>query len=136
VASVLVVDDDAAVRTTVRLVLERGGHTVAVAGDGHAGVARLAAGGIDLLIVDLFMPGMDGIETIRQVRHHHPDLPVIVVSGAAADIAAPGRPDFLGMAVKLGAVRSIQKPFKPRDMIKAVEECLAGAAPARHSGGR
>jgi CheY-like chemotaxis protein len=128
VASVLVVDDDPAVRTTVKLMLERDGHTVAVAADGRAGIAALAGGAIHLLIVDLFMPGMDGIETIREVRKRAPKLPVIVMSGAAANVAAPGGPDFLAMAVKLGAIRSVQKPFKPRDITQLVQDCLAEAA--------
>jgi CheY-like chemotaxis protein len=93
----------------------------------------IKAGGIDLLIVDIFMPGMDGIETIREVRQHQPDLPAIVISGTSlggTDLHAPGlqAPDFLAMAVKLGAVRSLQKPFKPRDIITAVDQCLGGAA--------
>jgi CheY-like chemotaxis protein len=85
------------------------------------------AGGVDLLIVDIFMPGMDGIETIREVRQHQPDLPAIVISGTS--LGGPGlqAPDFLAMAVKLGAVRSLQKPFKPRDIIAAVGQCLGDA---------
>jgi len=131
VASVLVVDDDPAVRTTIRLVLERDGHKVSVAADGRAGLAALAGGGIDLLIVDLFMPGMDGLETLREVRRHHADLPVIVISGTS--LAGPGTeaPDFLAMAIKLGAVRSVQKPFKPRDIIDSVQACLGNAATPR-----
>jgi CheY-like chemotaxis protein len=134
VANILVVDDDPAVRTTIRLVLERAGHTVAMAADGFAGMEALAAGGIDLLIVDLFMPGMDGLETIREVRKHRPDLPAIVISGTSLagpvlQEPAPKSPDYLAMAVKLGAVRSIQKPFKPRDIVGAVRQCLGEAEP-------
>ena len=130
-ARVLVVDDDPAVRATVKLVLEREHHAVAVAADGRAALAALAAGGIDLLVLDLFMPGMDGLETLREVRKHQPNLPVIVMSGAAIDGERTPTPDFLGMAVKLGAVRSVAKPFKPRDIIAAIAECLSGAAAGR-----
>jgi len=126
VSNILVIDDDPAVRMTIRLVLEREGHTVKQATDGLAGMRAIKAGGIDLLIVDIFMPGMDGIETIREVRQHQPDLPAIVISGTSV---GPGleAPDFLAMAVKLGAVRSLQKPFKPRDIIAAVDQCLGDA---------
>jgi CheY-like chemotaxis protein len=126
-ASILVIDDDPAVRMTIKLVLEREGHAVAVAADGLAGLRTLDGGGIDLLIVDIFMPGMDGIETIREVRKRRPDLPVIVMSGTSLDGSGVQAPDYLAMAVKLGAVRSVQKPFKPRDMIRTVQEGLGGA---------
>jgi CheY-like chemotaxis protein len=132
-ANVLVVDDDPAVRTTIRLVLERAGYRVSVASDGRAGLTALAAGGIDLLVVDLFMPGMDGLETLREVRKHHVDLPVIVISGTSLDLPGQMAPDFLAMAVKLGAVRSLQKPFKPADIIGAVAACLGNAAPTRRA---
>jgi len=132
VSNILVIDDDPAVRMTLKLVLEREGHVVALAADGRAGMKAIKAGGVDLLIVDIFMPGMDGIETIREVRQHQPDVPAIVISGTSLDgpgLRAPGlqAPDFLAMAVKLGAVHSIQKPFKPRDIIGAVRHCLGDA---------
>ena len=131
-ASVLVVDDDPAVRMTVKLVLERAGHRVSAAPDGRAGLAALAAGGIDLLVVDLFMPGMDGLETLRETRKRQADLPVIVMSGTSIDAPGQPAPDFLAMAVKLGAVSSLQKPFKPRDIVDAVAACLThGTAPRR-----
>ena len=129
-ANILVIDDDQAVRMTIRLVLEREGHTVKLATDGLAGMKAIKAGGIDLLIVDIFMPGMDGIETIREVRQHQPDLPAIVISGTSiggAQAPGLGAPDFLAMAVKLGAVRSLQKPFRPRDILAAVDQCLGEA---------
>jgi CheY-like chemotaxis protein len=136
VSNILVIDDDPAVRMTIRLVLERESHTVKLAADGPAGIKAIEAGGIDLLIVDIFMPGMDGIETIREVRSHQPDLPAIVISGASVDgpgLHAPQSqaPDSLAMAVRLGAVRSLHKPFKPRDLIAAVSQCLGGAETRR-----
>jgi CheY-like chemotaxis protein len=134
VASILVVDDDPAVRATIALLLERSGHRVAVAADGRTGVAALAAGDVDMLIVDLFMPGMDGIETIREVRKHQPELPIIVMSGTVIDTPSPSAPDFLAMAVKLGAVRSIQKPFKPRDILKTIEDLLGHETPSQRCG--
>ena len=130
-SKILVIDDEPAVRMTIRLVLEREGHTVALATDGLAGMKAIEAGGIDLLIVDIFMPGMDGIETLREVRKHQPDLPAIVISGTSLPGPEAQAPDFLAMAVKLGAVRSLPKPFKPRDIIAAVSQCLGDAEKRR-----
>ena len=74
-------DDDAAVQMTVRLLLERAGHSVVTAGDGRKGLALCQTGDFDLLFLDIFMPGMDGFETMRMVRQHRPQIPIIVISG-------------------------------------------------------
>jgi CheY-like chemotaxis protein len=121
-AKILVVDDDVAVQATVRLLLERAGHSVVVAGDGRQGIATFEAGEFDLLFLDIFMPGMDGIETMRLVHQRQPLVPIIVISGNP--IASGSGPDFLMMATKLGAVRSLQKPFKPSALLAAVADSL------------
>src|SRR6185436_13023827 len=111
-ARILVVDDDAAVQMTVRLLLERAGHSVVTADDGRKGLALCQVGGFDLLFLDIFMPGMDGFETMRMVRQHQPQLPIIVISGRPISPEAESGPDYLTMATKLGAVSSLQKPFR------------------------
>jgi CheY-like chemotaxis protein len=134
VARVLVIDDDPAVRSVIQLVLEREGHAVTVASDGRAGLKALDAGAVDLLIVDIFMPGMDGLETIRAVQQEHAGLPVIVISGSSIFSASETAPDFLMMAIKLGAVRGLRKPFRPNDLIDAVRDCLGAADHAQRCG--
>jgi CheY-like chemotaxis protein len=136
-ARILVVDDDAAVQLTVRLVLERAGHNVVTADDGRSGLALCRSEHFDLLFLDLFMPGMDGFETMRLVREHRPQMPIIVISGRPISWDADSGPDFLTMATKLGAVSSLQKPFRPADLLAAVMACLdaAGSCSARPAGG-
>jgi CheY-like chemotaxis protein len=125
-ANILIVDDDSAVQATIRLLLERAGHSVVVAGDGRKGLALFEAGAFDLLFLDIFMPGMDGIETMRLVHQQQPRIPIIVISGNP--IASGSGPDFLTMATKLGAIRSLQKPFKASALLAAVAGCLEAAS--------
>jgi CheY-like chemotaxis protein len=125
-AKILIVDDDNAVQATIRLLLERAGHSVVVAGDGRKGLAIFEAGEFDLLFLDIFMPGMDGLETMRLVHQQQPRIPIIVISGNP--VTADSGPDFLTMATKLGAVRSLQKPFKPAALLAAVAGCLEAAS--------
>lgn len=123
-AKILVVDDDPAVQTTIRLLLERAGHSVVVAGDGHKGLAAFENGDFDLLLLDIFMPGMDGLETMRHIHRQRPTVPILVISGRPMVADAGAEPDFLGMSTKLGAISSLPKPFKPATLLATVENCL------------
>ena len=124
-ARILIVDDDIAVQATIRLLLERAGHSVVVADDGRRGMVIFEAGDFDLLFLDIFMPGMDGLETMRLVHQQRPLIPIIVISGNP--VIMDSGPDFLTMATKLGAVRSLQKPFKPAALLAAVAGALEAA---------
>jgi CheY-like chemotaxis protein len=127
VAKILIVDDDSAVQATIRILLERAGHSVVVAGDGRKGLTKFEAGDFDLLFLDIFMPGMDGLETMRLVHQQQPLIPIIVISGNPVTSESGSGPDFLTMASKLGAVSSLQKPFKPSALLAAVARCLETA---------
>ena len=130
-ANILIVDDDPAVQITIRLLLERAGHHVTVAGDGRKGLAVFEASQFDLLFLDIFMPGMDGLETMRHIRALRPAVPIIVISGRLATPDAYAEPDFLKMATKLGAMASLQKPFGPDALLAAVDGCLRATLPER-----
>jgi DNA-binding response OmpR family regulator len=123
-AKILVVDDDPAVQMTIRLLLERAGHHVEVAGDGEKGVAAFEADDFDLLLLDIFMPGMDGLETMRHVHRQKPATPIVVISGRPLVADESGQPDFLAMAIKLGAISSLPKPFRPAELLARVDSCL------------
>ena len=129
VANILIVDDDPAVQITIRLLLERAGHHVTVASDGRRGLALFETDRFDLLFLYIFMPGMDGLETMRHVRALAPAIPIIVISGRSITPDAYTEPDFLKMATKLGAVASLQKPFRSGALLAAVDGCLKTAAP-------
>jgi DNA-binding response OmpR family regulator len=126
-AKILIVDDDNAVQMTLRLLLEGAGYNVVVAGDGRHGLDLINAEAFDLLILDIFMPGTDGFETLRVVRQQKPSLPIIAISGRPIPADADDGPDFLVMATKLGAIRSLHKPFRPSVLLATVAACLEAA---------
>jgi CheY-like chemotaxis protein len=123
-ARILIVDDDVAVQATLRIVLERASHSIVVTADGGKGLQALREGRFDLLIVDIHMPGMDGLEIIRAVHKDLPELPIIVISGSAFASELAPSPDFLSMGIKLGAISSLKKPFKPGELLATVNNCL------------
>jgi len=126
-AKILVVDDDNSVQATLRLLLEGAGHSVVAANDGGRGLALVNAEAFDLLFLDIFMPGMDGFETLRFVRQQRPALPIIAMSGRPLPSNSADGPDFLAMASKLGAITSLQKPIRPHVLLTTVAACLEAA---------
>jgi len=120
-ARIIVIDDNDAARGTMRRVLEKAGHQVLEASDGDAGLKLLAEIGVTLVITDIFMPGQDGIVTLRRIRKEFPGVRVIAVSGGDAT----GRIDLRKDAELLGAAQTLRKPFSPEELRRAVEETLA-----------
>ena len=127
-AYILVIDDDPAILSVAELLLKRDGHEVVVACEASKGLHALETEPFDVVIVDIFMPEMDGLETITHVHRLRPGLPVIVMSGYQFETALAPRPDFLHMATELGATASLKKPFRPADLLQAVAICLARRA--------
>lgn len=129
---ILIVDDDPSVGSATQLLLEHEGFEVEVVNSGQAGLAAFAVRHFDAVIVDIFMPGMDGFATMKAFRERSPGVPIIAISGFM-DLYAfrdtpEGGPDILSMASELGAVKSVAKPFRPRDLLRAVQESLGVAA--------
>jgi CheY-like chemotaxis protein len=131
---ILVVDDDPMVCTAIEVYLKRHGFEVTIADGGDAGLRALEDNAFDLMIVDIFMPHMRGFESIRIFHERAPTVPLIAMSGYAfANLDAPA-PDFLRMALELGAARCLRKPFTPAALLTVIDECLAEAR-SRHGGG-
>jgi CheY-like chemotaxis protein len=125
VPRILVVDDDPLVSSAIRLWLERQGLEVVVADDGITGLNALDNSTFDLMIIDIFMPHMRGFESIRVFHQSAPAVPLIAISGYSfAQPNAPA-PDFLRMALELGATRCLRKPFTPSALLAVINECLA-----------
>jgi CheY-like chemotaxis protein len=122
-ARILVVEDDQETRAAVAGMLQD--HTVFQAANGKEALRLLNAQAIDLLITDLVMPAMDGIETIVAVRREFPQLKIIAVSGAAAQV----RDASLSTAKQLGANDTLHKPFTREELINTVHSALGHPTP-------
>jgi CheY-like chemotaxis protein len=124
---ILVVDDDPMVCMAIEVYLERRGFEVTIADGGETGLRALEDSAFDLMIVDIFMPHMRGFESIRIFHERAPTVPLIAMSGYAfANLDSPA-PDFLRMALELGAARCLRKPFTPAALLTAINECMAEA---------
>lgn len=113
---ILVVDDDDPIRESIRLALDIIGFEVVTAENGERALEAFARMPIDGAMVDLMMPGMNGLETIRALRARAPDLPIVVVSGSLMQ-AGSGVPDLLRVATAIQGVTSLSKPFKLSDLL-------------------
>ena len=122
---VLVVDDDQMVCMAIEIYLERHSFNVTIADGGETGLRALEDATFDLMIVDIFMPHMRGFESIRIFHERAPATPLIAMSGYAfANLDSPA-PDFLRMALELGATRCLRKPFTPVALLTVINECMA-----------
>jgi CheY-like chemotaxis protein len=124
---ILVVDDEKPVREAMSLLLKQEGYRVVVAECGHTAVSAIEAFTFDLVIVDIFMPGMNGLETIDVLRQDAPEVPIIVMSGYAAGSGATG-PDFFREAVDRGATCCLRKPFTRDQLVDAITFCRVSKA--------
>ena len=119
-ASILIIDDEPAVLGVLRQVLERAGHVVTEAGDGHSALNEYLDQPADLVITDIIMPGMDGIEFLVQVKETFPDARILAMSGGG--LLSSER--VLKDASFLGADDILHKPFSTAQILSAVERAL------------
>ena len=127
-ARILVIDDHDLVRQSLKSVVERGGHEVVVAAEGRDGLKSFQAGNFDLVITDVLMPEVDGLEVVQGVRRLSSTVPIIVMSGGHTVRYSAGRtvgPDYLKMARVFGATKVLNKPFSHRQLLSLIAECLA-----------
>jgi DNA-binding response OmpR family regulator len=114
---VLVVDDDPTVSDVVRRYLEREGFTVELAGDGQQALDAYDAERPDLVVLDLMLPGIDGLEVCRRLRAQDRTLPVIMLT-------ALGEESDRVLGLELGADDYVTKPFSPRELVLRVQSVL------------
>lgn len=117
---ILVIDDDPDVRQSLRKILTRAGYDVVEAADGTVGVELQHREPADVIITDIFMPGLDGLQTMRQLKKEGSLVKVIAVSGGDRT----GTMDLREHAKLLGAFKVLAKPFEMQDVLDAVKEAL------------
>ncbi|MEJ7598740.1 MAG: response regulator transcription factor [Kofleriaceae bacterium] len=115
--SILIADDDAHVREVARFALSRAGYAVELAGDGVVALDRLGHGGIDLVVLDVLMPELDGLAVCRQISGK---VPVILPSSRGEEVDRV-------MGLELGADDYLAKPFSPRELVARVTAVLRRA---------
>ena len=119
-ASILIIDDEDPVREMLRRLLERVGHTVYEATDGKTALRMFTGNPTDLVISDIYMPEMDGIEFLFRVREAFPEARVIALSGGSFI----GKEEVLRDAAQLGAVGILKKPFSVEECLEVVQSAL------------
>jgi CheY-like chemotaxis protein len=123
---VLIIDDNDELRGMLRAALEADGHQIAEAADGAEGLRLLRARGADAVLCDVFMPGTDGLETLKALKEEFPGLPVVSMSGGGFG----GEVDLLGVARALGARAVLYKPFRLQAVRDVLQQILGASAEA------
>lgn len=117
-ANVLVVDDAAFMRLSIKQILEKNGHTmIAEAADGKEAILKYTECNPDVTILDITMPEMSGLDALAHIKENDPTAKVVICS-------ALGQQEQLAKAIQLGAKDFIVKPFEPDRMIAALNKVL------------
>lgn len=114
---ILVIDDSADARTIIGEMLKRAGYEIIETDSGKQGIKLIAKNKPDLVITDILMPEMDGIEFVRTIARIYPKLPVIAITGS---LYTP----YLTAAQKMGAVTGLHKPFTREELVSAIRQAL------------
>lgn len=125
---VLVVDDEASIRRSLEGVLKDEGFTVLLAEDGESAIRALMTNRPTLVLLDIWMPGMDGLETLRKIKELHRDIPVVMMSGHATISTAVA-------ATRVGATDFIEKPLDLSGTIQVIRRALATVDHSERSDG-
>ena len=122
---ILIVDDFADVRESLAEVLEENGQHVITAENGKAAIDVIKQQSINLVISDILMPDVDGIELVRHAKEKYPDLKIILISGGGRITLEQSDYDYLKTTSKITGVTSIlNKPIKPAELLQTITELL------------
>lgn len=116
---ILVIEDEEELRAAIRRILVMNGYAVCCARDGRSALAQIKEEPADLILTDIFMPGMEGLETIRMFTARFPDIPVVVMTGTLDNL-------FIELGLRFGAVCALNKPFDTDELLRVIEQSLNG----------
>jgi CheY-like chemotaxis protein len=125
---VLVIDDDPLVRATISVALKAKDFEVITAESGAAGLKYFEDSQFELVIVDIYMPAMDGAKIIKKLRARTPSLPIIAISGVFLNSSERTALDFFPMAPGFSDVICLRKPFRPEQLSQAIQRAIGVAA--------
>jgi DNA-binding response OmpR family regulator len=126
---VLIIEDDASVGAAVAMTLEREGCVAVHALDSDTAIKTFESSSFDLAIVDIFIPGNNGIELISRFKQYAPAVPLLAISGFRFRSSMDPEMDFLALAANAGAAVCMRKPFTPRQLMTAVHASLDRLVP-------
>jgi DNA-binding response OmpR family regulator len=115
---ILVIDDDSQTRGFVKVILEKAGYQLVTSKNGKEGVVKFRKETFDLVITDISMPVINGLDAIVLIRKENPTIPIIAMSGMERSLS------FLKMADYFTADATIQKPFEPKTLAAMVKKVL------------
>jgi DNA-binding response OmpR family regulator len=118
---ICVIDDDASVRRTLSMQLEAAGFQTVEAGDGTTGLELIKTRRPSVAIVDIIMPGREGLSTIQEIRNTYPDTRILAISGGGIG----GADRYLQFAESLGAHDTMMKPLRTAEFIDRIKRLLA-----------
>jgi len=119
---ILVIDDDDGLRKSMGMVLESLGHEAVLVSNVVDGLAQAEEGRFEVVVTDMNMPGLDGLEAVKALRNIRPPVGIVAMSGGSTRSSAE---DYSVLAMNMGAGVFLPKPFKRADVAKAIETALA-----------
>ena len=125
---VLIIDDHAHVRAAISLALQAKGYETVGANSGATGVREFDHSKFDLAIIDIYMPGIDGVKVIKMLRQRAADLPIVAISGVPLKHTTRTALDFFPMVPGLSNVVCLTKPFRPTELLQAIQQALGTRA--------
>jgi CheY-like chemotaxis protein len=131
---ILIVDDQSNVRKMLTTMMRHHGFEAVGVEDAVSALKELETPDYDVAIVDIYMPRIDGVKLIKAIRERDPEFPIIAMSGVLLKESKHTALEYFPKLAELSGVVCLQKPFRPLDLLKAVQTALDGSLEPETSG--